>query len=51
MAQPKPTTQPKETASDPFPSGTKWVRADFHLHTKADKEFVYDGDDNAFVGA
>ena len=24
---------------------------DFHLHTKADKEFRYDGDDNSFVGA
>jgi hypothetical protein len=51
MAQPKPATQPQEIASDLFPYGTEWVRADFHLHTKADKEFVYDGDDNTFVGA
>ena len=21
-----------------FPEGTRWVRADFHLHTAADKE-------------
>ena len=25
------------------------MRADFHLHTRADKEFAYQGDDNAFV--
>jgi chromosome segregation protein len=35
----------------PFAHGSAWVRADFHLHTKADKEFKYDGDENAFVGA
>lgn len=34
-----------------FAHGTAWVRADFHLHTKADKEFKYEGDENAFVGA
>lgn len=27
----------------------KWVRADFHLHTHADKEFKYSGDENSFV--
>ena len=36
--------------SNPFEHGSVWVRGDFHLHTKADKEFRYDGDDNAFVG-
>jgi predicted ATPase len=35
----------------PFAHGSAWVRADFHLHTKADREFKYDGDENAFVGA
>lgn len=35
----------------PFPYGTEWVRADFHLHTKADKEFKYDGDVNAFTAS
>jgi chromosome segregation protein len=33
-----------------FRSGATWLRADFHLHTKADKEFRYDGEENSFVG-
>ena len=32
-----------------FKNGSTWLRADFHLHTKADKEFVYSGEDNSFV--
>jgi len=32
-----------------FKYGSTWLRADFHLHTKADKEFKYNGEDNAFV--
>lgn len=32
-----------------FQSGTEWVRADFHLHTKADKEFSYNGEQDRFV--
>jgi chromosome segregation protein len=36
---------------NPFEYGSVWVRSDFHLHTKADKEFRYEGDGNAFVGA
>jgi len=32
-----------------FKNGSAWLRADFHLHTKADKEFVYRGEDNSFV--
>lgn len=32
-----------------FTNGTKWVRADFHLHTRADKEFTYEGADDRFV--
>ncbi|ASO04073.1 TrlF family AAA-like ATPase [Arenibacter algicola] len=32
-----------------FENGSTWLRADFHLHTKADKEFVYRGEDNSFV--
>ena len=27
-----------------FPQGSRWLRADFHLHTKADKEFSFTGD-------
>lgn len=34
-----------------FKSGSAWIRADFHLHTKADKEFKYDGKENEFVNA
>src|SRR5438270_4322530 len=37
--------------NSPFAHGSAWVRADFHLHTKADKEFKYDGDDNSFAGS
>jgi predicted metal-dependent phosphoesterase TrpH len=32
-----------------FRSGATWLRADFHLHTKADKEFRYDGEENSFA--
>ncbi|HUW68615.1 MAG TPA: histidinol-phosphatase [bacterium] len=31
-----------------FDHGSAWLRADFHLHTKADDEFVYQGDDNYY---
>ncbi|MCF6183818.1 MAG: hypothetical protein L3J56_04170 [Bacteroidales bacterium] len=34
-----------------FENGSSWLRADFHLHTKADKEFVYDGEENSFVSS
>ena len=29
--------------------GSSWLRADFHLHTKADKEFDYSGKNNNFI--
>ncbi len=32
-----------------FKNGSAWIRADFHLHTKADKEFKYDGEENEFI--
>lgn len=32
-----------------FDSGLQYVRADFHLHTLKDKEFVYTGEQNSFV--
>ncbi|WP_419620785.1 TrlF family AAA-like ATPase [Thiolapillus sp.] len=32
-----------------FEEGSQWLRADFHLHTKADKEFSYQDNDNEFV--
>jgi ATPase involved in DNA repair len=34
---------------DIFEYGCRWIRADFHLHTRADKEFKYDGEDDRFV--
>lgn len=30
--------------NEKFPQGSRWLRADFHLHTKADKEFSFTGD-------
>lgn len=32
-----------------FKNGSEWIRADFHLHTKADKEFSYNGEDDRFI--
>ncbi|MEE9367466.1 MAG: AAA family ATPase [Pontiella sp.] len=37
------------TEHKPFKHGSTWLRTDFHLHTKADKQFIYKGDDNSFV--
>lgn len=31
-----------------FAQGAQWIRADFHLHTRADREFKYAGDDNVY---
>lgn len=31
-----------------FTEGAQWIRADFHLHTHADREFKYTGDDNFY---
>ncbi len=39
-----------ENSNSIFKNGSVWLKADFHLHTKADKkEFKYDGEDNAFI--
>lgn len=32
-----------------FKHGSRWMRADFHLHTRRDKEFQYDGTDQEFI--
>ncbi len=32
-----------------FKNGSVWLRADFHLHTRADKEFQYAGEENEFI--
>jgi chromosome segregation protein len=34
-----------------FTRGAEWVRVDFHLHTKADKEFRYGGAENFYNSA
>lgn len=39
------------SSTDNFPNGSRWLRADFHLHTRADKEFIYTGDENSFISA
>ncbi len=32
-----------------FISGADWIKADFHLHTKSDKEFDYQEEENNFI--
>lgn len=34
---------------DFFAHGSRWLRADFHLHTKRDKEFKYTGAEKEFI--
>jgi chromosome segregation protein len=34
-----------------FAHGSRWIRADFHLHTRQDKEFSYQGDERNFDAA
>jgi len=50
-ASPDEETTMAADETSPFAYGSAWVRADFHLHTKADKEFKYGGKENSFVGA
>ncbi len=38
-----------EKPDAPFAKGSEWVRADCHLHTRADKEFSYTGEETSFV--
>lgn len=38
-----------DNAPNTFVNGAQWVRVDFHLHTKADKEFKYTDSDDAFI--
>ena len=32
-----------------FETGLEFLRADFHLHTRKDKEFTYNGEPNDFI--
>ncbi len=36
-------------SDDIFNSGSQWLKVDFHLHTRRDKEFRYSGKDNWFI--
>lgn len=36
-------------ANNLFLNGSQWVKADFHLHTRADKEHKYEGVDGEYV--
>ena len=38
------------TIDKQFPRGAEWVRVDFHLHTKADREFKFSGVENFYNG-
>jgi ABC-type lipoprotein export system ATPase subunit len=40
----------RQPSADPivFDTGAQWVRADFHLHTRADREFNYKGEDDFY---
>lgn len=46
------TTQTTGGNAEPvsvFRHGAEWLRVDFHLHTRADDEFAFTGEDNRFV--
>jgi len=34
---------------DIFTYGSTWIKADFHLHTRADSQFVYSGEENSYL--
>jgi len=34
-----------------FEYGSTWLKADFHLHTKKDKEFQFSGEEHSFIAA
>lgn len=37
------------TIPEVFKHGSRWLRADFHLHTRADKAFIYTGEDDRYT--
>lgn len=39
----------EEKTDEVFQHGSIWLKADFHLHTRADKEFLYSGEENSFI--
>lgn len=49
LPQPEPIMSKMTFSNDKqFPRGAEWVRVDFHLHTRADKEFQYSGDESSY---
>ena len=34
-----------------FTNGAMWLRSDFHLHTREDEKFAFDGDDDSYTKA
>ncbi len=42
-------TSETENGYELFKHGATWVQADFHLHTRQDKQFIYTGEENSFV--
>ena len=36
-------------ANSLFLNGSVWLRADFHLHTKADKQFTHEGNEDSYI--
>jgi chromosome segregation protein len=49
IAQPGTLSPVSDAPLNPFPNGSGWLRTDFHLHTRADKEFAYAGAETEFV--
>ena len=47
---PRPYNETMEAEANTFVNGSVWLRGDFHLHTKADKEFSCGGEQNSFAG-
>lgn len=37
--------------TDVFKHGSRWIRADFHLHTRCDHTFKYTGDDDYYLSS
>lgn len=36
-------------SNEAFLYGSRWLKADFHLHTRVDKEFSYQGEENSYL--
>lgn len=44
----KPPSNHSRSGLTVFADGAQWIRADFHLHTRADREFKYADEDNFY---